>query len=140
MSGLLDFFAAGPARIKGLLIGAMAIGALCLSLAGWAWIEHLGAALARAERDRALDQVAVVSAAAQACTASVDHAKRAGEAAVAASAELLAAARRIKQPAIREVERIERLVKETPLAPEQAQDCAFGWDLIEEQHRKAGGP
>jgi ribulose kinase len=56
--------------------------ALGLGLTTWALVERLGAVQARAERDRALDQVAVVSAAAKACSVGVDEAKKVGKAAI----------------------------------------------------------
>jgi hypothetical protein len=134
MSALLDFFAAGPARVKGLLVAFLAAVALGLGLTTWALVERLGAVQARAERDRALDQVAVVSAAAKACSASVDHAREVGEAAIAATGELVAAAKRLKAPAVHTVERIEKIL-EQPAPP--GAGCDQAWTTIEQIH-KAG--
>jgi hypothetical protein len=58
MSALLDFFAAGPARIQALLVAFLAAVAIAASLSCWALWERASAVQARAERDRALDQVA----------------------------------------------------------------------------------
>lgn len=140
MSDILDFFTSGPARVKQLLIGALVLVAVCAVLLCYGLYWRGEAMQARGERDLALAQVEVVSAAAKACSSSVDQAKRVGDAAVAAGAELLAAARRIKQPIIQKVERIERVIHDNPPTPEQAADCSWGWDLIEQQSRKAGGP
>lgn len=137
MSALLDFFTAGPARVKGLLLASMAIAALCLALTTWALVERLGAVQARAERDRALDQVAVISAAAQACSVAVDHAREVGQAAIAATGELLEAAARISAPAVHTVERIEKIL-ERPSPP--GAGCDQAWDQIEALQRKAGAP
>lgn len=134
MSGLLDFFVAGPARVKGLLVAFLAVVALGLGLMTWALVERVGAVQARAERDRALDQVAVISAAAKACSASVDRAREVGEAAIAGTAQLLAAAKRLSAPAVHTVERIETVL-ERPTPP--GAGCDRAWDTIEQVH-KAG--
>jgi hypothetical protein len=135
MSGLLDFFTAGPARVKGLLIAFLALVALGASLACWALLERASAIQARAERDRALDQVAVVSAAAKACSASVDQAREVGEAAIAATGELVAAAKRLAAPAVHTVERIEK----GPRAPTPpGAGCDQAWDVIEQTCTKPG--
>ena len=137
MSAILDFFTAGPARVKALLVAAMAMAVVGLALTTWALVERVAAVQARAERDRALDQLADVSAAAKACSAGVDQAKRVGEAAVLATAELAAAAKRLKAPAVHTVERIEQIL-ERPAPP--GAGCDQAWDQIEDIHRKAGAP
>src|SRR5688572_15439782 len=66
---------------------------------------------ARAEADLARAQISVLVAATETCKASVDQARRVGEAAIAGTAELVAAARRLKQPARHTIERIETILE-----------------------------
>lgn len=136
---ILDFLNASPARIQALAAGFLAVAVLCLGLTCWALWERLSATQARAERDRALAQVAVVSEAARACTASVDRAQVLSQAAVDAIDELLAAARRHSATAKRTSAALEAILS-GPVATQQASDCGWAWEQIEQQHRKAGAP
>lgn len=133
---ILDLFCAGPARVKALLVGAVALASVVLALLAYGLWWRAEAFQARAERDHAIDQLAVVSAAAQACSAAVDHAKAVGDAAVKATGELVAAARRLSKPAEKTIERIETIL-ERPAPP--GAGCSEAWDEIETEHRKAGG-
>jgi len=128
----LDFFAAGPARIKWLLIGAgvLAVAVLALIAFGLYWRGE--AYQARGERDLALAQISVLSVAVETCSSSVDHAKRAADAAVQGTAALLAEARRLKAPTRHTVERIEKIIREP--APPGA-GCDEAWSVIEQSAR-----
>ena len=142
MGALLSFFTAGPARIKGLVIGAGVMAIAVLALTSWALLERAlrFQALADVERVRTAlvrerDQVKVLADAVAACSAGVDQAKRVGEAALAGTAELVAAAKRLKAPPIHTREVIEKII-EKPVTSEQAADCNWGWNEIEDEHRK----
>jgi hypothetical protein len=125
---LLGFFTAGPARVAGLIYGAGALLA-AIAVVGLLALWWRGEMIqARAERDLARAQIAVLAMAVETCNSSVDHAKRAADAAVAGTASLLAEARRLKTPARHTVERIERIIKEP--APPGA-DCNTAWQRIE---------
>lgn len=137
MSLLLDFFTGGPARVKGLLVGALAIAGLGLALLVYALWWRGEALQARGERDLALAQVTVVSSAAKACSDGVDQAKRAGDAAVSASAELVAAAQRLKAPVRVERQTIEHWL-EKPTPP--GAGCDQAWNELELLYKKAGTP
>lgn len=133
-----------PARAKALLAAAAAMALLCLGLTSWALLERAAAfqargeaAQARAERDRAIDQAAVLGAAASACTASVEDAKAVAAGALAATEKLVDAARRRSEPARHTVERIETIL-ERPAPP--GAGCDRAWDELEHLHRKAGAP
>ena len=148
MGALLDFFGAGPARIKGLVIGAGVMAIAVLALTSWALLERAlrYQALADVERVRTAlvrerDQVKVLADAVATCSAGVDAAKRTADAAIAGTNALVAEARRLKAPAVHTREVIERVI-EKPVSPEQAGDCNWGWDEIEAEHRKrkAGAP
>jgi hypothetical protein len=138
----LDFFAAGPARIKALLVGALAMVAVCLTLTAWALLERAGRLETQVEVERARtmlvrerDQIQVLAAAVGACSAGVELAKQVGDAAIAGTSELVEAARRLKRPAVHTREVIERLI-EKPVTAEQANDCNWGWAEIEAEHRR----
>lgn len=142
MGALVSFFAGGPARLKALLVGAAAMAVVCLALTTWALLERSWRfqALAEVERGRTLlvrerDQVQVLAAAVGACSAGVDLAKRVGDAAIAGTAELVEAAKRLKRPAVHTREVIERVIA-SPATPEQAADCNWGWAEIEAEHQK----
>lgn len=133
-----------PARAKALLAGLLAVTTACLALTCWALVERSRAAearveavQARGERDRAIDQVKVVSAAAKACTAGVDQAAKVGAAAIAATGELAAAAARLSAPKDKEIHRIETVIQQP--APPGA-GCEQAWDEIEKKRRMAGAP
>jgi hypothetical protein len=126
MAGLFTL----PAALKALLL-------LCFALTCWALLERLGGVQARAERDRALDQVVVVSAAAAACTTSVDHAREVGSAAIKAAGELSAAAARLAVPPKTIVQHTEMIIQN--LTPELAGDCNAAWEKLE-LDRKARAP
>lgn len=135
MGALLDFFAAGPARVKGLLVGALAVAVLALGLTAWALVERAGRFQALAERDAARAQEAVLSGALARSNAAVDEAKRVADAAVAGTAQLVAAAKRLHAPEVHTVERIERIIQ----APEPAgADCNSAWQAIEGDARASG--
>ncbi len=135
MGAILSFFAAGPARIQALLVGAMAFAITALALLAWGFWWRAEAYQARAERDRERVQVTVLASAVNACNAGVDQAKRVGDAAVATGAELLEAARKLKAPQKHTIERIETVI-ERPRAP--GEGCDWAWSEIEAQQRKAG--
>lgn len=117
---------------------ALAIG-VALLIAGLAasTLWYRGAAIeARAERDHLRDQVAVVAEGLRACNAAVDQAKRVGDAATAATAELQKAARRLAQPAQKTVERIETIIeKGTP----PGAGCEQAWTVIENDAKASRG-
>jgi hypothetical protein len=137
MGALLDFFTGGTGRIQALLYAAAAMLVVSLSLTAWALVERVSAVQARAERDHALDQVAVISAAAKACTTSVDHAGAVGQATIKAVEELQAAAARLAVPPKTIVQRTETIIQH--LTPELAGDCNAAWAKLE-QDRKAATP
>lgn len=134
----LDFVSAAPARIASLLYAFLAVVAVAGVLASVALWYRGQAIKAEGERDLWKAQTAVVASAAQACTTGVGEAKRAADASVAASGELREAARRLKQPAQRTVERIETII-ERPMSTEQAADCNWGWGQIEAESRTKAG-
>lgn len=137
MGSLLGFFAAGPARIQALLLCALAMVAACLGLLVYGLWWRGEAYSARAERDVAVAQAEVLAGGLKACNAGVDEAKRVGAAAVAAAGELVAAARRLKQPARETVQRIETIIeKGTPAGA----GCEDAWRVIEADRQKARGP
>lgn len=140
MSGILDFITAAPARIQFVAQAAVVLLAVSASLGCWAPWERNAATQARAERDQALYQAAVVSATAEACSEAADHAKRVGDAAVSASEKLQAAAARLKAP-VREVVTHTETVIERP-SPTQTSECGAAWQSVEDEyhHRKAGAP
>lgn len=150
---LLDFFTAGPARIKGLLWGAGVLAVVSLSLTGWALLERLTAERLRTElartigeRDRALDQVKHLNAGIEACNAGVAEAKKAAAGAVDTSRKLLAEARRLTAGSRGQVQRIEDLLRQKPptRADGTAAGCDDAWTEIERiiagQKQKARGP
>jgi hypothetical protein len=97
----------------------------------------VGRVQAEGARDRAEAQLAVVAAAAKACSASVDQAKRVGEAAIAATGTLAAAAARLNAPREKEVQRIETIIeKPTPVGA----GCNQAWDELERLRGMAGAP
>ena len=123
MGFLLSFFAGSPARI-----GAAALGIALVLVGGYAlWLRGEGYQV-RAERDLAKVQIEILSDSVQTCNASIDHAKRAADAAIKGTAVLLAEARRLKAPARHTVERIEKIIQQP--APPGA-GCSEAWDLIE---------
>jgi hypothetical protein len=71
-----------------------------------------------------------VSAAAKACSAGVDHAKRVGDAAVKATGALAAAAARLAVPPKHTVERTETIIERTVSTP-AAGDCNAAWAELE---------
>lgn len=127
MDFLLSFFAGSPARIAsaGLGIALVLVGGYAL----WLRAEVHDV---RAERDLARAQIAVLSSAVETCNSSIDHAKRAADAAVKGTTALLAEAKRLKAPARHTVERIERIIRE-PMTQEQAEDCRWAWGVIERE-------
>lgn len=149
---LLDFFAAGPARIKGLLIGAGVLAVVSLSLTGWALLERLTAERLRTElartlgeRDRALDQVKHLNAGIEACNAGVAAAERAASAAIDSSRQLLDEAKRLTAGSRGQVQRIEDLLRQKPpaLADGRPAGCDEAWAELERlagQKQKARGP
>lgn len=119
----LSFFAGSPARI-----GAAALGIALVLVGGYAlWLrgEYYKAVV---ERDIGRVQIKLLDDAIETCNSSIDHAKRAADAAVKGTAALVAEARRLKAPARHTVERIERIIKEP--APPGA-DCNRAWSEIE---------
>ena len=137
MGALLSFVGASPARIQATVVALLAATTLLLATAAWGLWERGRALKAEGERDLALAQVQVVSNAARACSAGVDQAKRAGDAAVKAAGELVAAAKRLTLPARVERTTIEHwLEKPTP----SGKDCRDAWGEIEQLHQKARAP
>lgn len=130
IGALLSFFAAGPARIKGLLFGAAGMLAAIVLVGAYALWLRSEVYQVEAERDLARAQIAILSAAVETCNASIDHAKRAADAAVKGTATLLAEARRLKAPARHTVERIEKIIQQP--APPGA-GCDDAWDAIEKE-------
>lgn len=124
-----------PEQIK--LCIQLAIAAMLLAGAAWGgWAINgwrLGAELERVKGERDL----VVSAA-KSCSAGVDLAKDVSTAAIDASKELTAAARRLNKPAEKIVERTETIITR-PMTVEQAADCSWGWSQIEAQPRTSAG-
>lgn len=135
MGALLGFFS-GPAQLKGLIIAAGVMIIVCLSLLTWGLWWRGEAYQATAERDVLRAQSEILAAAVKACSDGVDQAKRAGDAAVAAGGALLEAARRIKAPVQKTVERIETIIEKP--APAGA-GCDRAWDAIEAE-RKGRAP
>lgn len=129
IGALLSFFTAGPARITGLLYGAAGLLAVVVLVGGYALWLRSEYYQVEAERDLARAQIAVLAAAVETANSSIDHAKRAADAAVKGTAALVAEAKRLKAPTRHTVERIERILKEP--APPGA-GCDEAWQKIEE--------
>ena len=119
----LSFFAGSPARIAaaGLGVALVLVGGYALWLRG---DYHKVAS----ERDLARAQIAVLGAAVETCSSSIDHAKRAADAAVKGTAALVAEAKRLKAPTRHTVERIEKIIQQP--APAGA-GCDDAWSRIE---------
>lgn len=137
MNPILSFFLAGPAapaRLTGLLVGALAIGLACLGLYTWGLYWRGEAREAKAVVAVYADQVKVSSRALEQCNAGADETRRVGAAAVAAMGKLvrdaeLANARRLTEAAALEQQAAQ------PRKP--GEDCRWAWQQIEQQHRKA---
>ncbi len=123
MGFLLSFFAGSPARI-----GVAALGIALVLVGGYALWLRAEVYQVRAERDLAKVQIELLSNSLVTCNSSIDHAKRAADAAVKGTAALLAEARRLKAPARHTVERIEKIIQQP--APPGA-GCDEAWDAIE---------
>jgi len=143
MGALLTFFNAGPARIKMLLVGALAMAAVCLSLLVYAlWWQAKAYRMeaqrneARAERDRAIDQGRVLAGGLHACSGGVDQVKKLSDAALAGMDELLGKARKLAAPREKTIERIETVIHQ---APKPGEGCDWAWDQLERE-RKARAP
>jgi hypothetical protein len=144
MGRLLALFTGNPVTMVYVAAAIAGVSYVAGGYSGWTlngW--RLGAELEQAEheRDHWRDQSAVVADAARSCSAGVDQAKRAGDAAVAAGDELRAAAKRLNLPLEQTVSRLERLVSGA-MTPEQAADCGWAWQQLETeyQNRMAGRP
>lgn len=135
MGALLDFFAGGTARIQALLVGALAMAAVCLALTAYGLWWRSEAYQARGERDVAIAQARALAAGIEACSAGVAAAQRAALNAVSTGRELLAQAQRLARPAIAEAKRIEELLKQKPPARADGKQagCDDAWDEIEGQ-------
>ena len=108
---------------------ALAVVALVIAgLAAWGLWWRGEAMQARGERDVAIAQANVLADGLKVCNAGVDQAKRVGDAAVAATAELVKAAQRIKRPAKETVITVEKWLEQpTP----KGEDCRHAWARIE---------
>lgn len=144
MGKLLDFFAAGPARIKGLLIGALAIAAAAAALTAWAMLERSWRY--QAERDlektrgelvAAVDQGKVLAEGVRACNAGVELARRAGEQGKRLGQQLLVEARRLHAGGAQTVQEIEALLSR-PAKP--GATCDDAWRELEQLHQKVRAP
>lgn len=139
MSSILDFFGASPARIQALAIGALAMIAMILALVAVALWYRGAAYQARGERDVGLKNVEIVSAAAKACSSSVELAKKVGTEQLAIARGLLAEARRLHSGDRVTVAHIDALLSQ---ATPPGAGCDRGNDELEADYRKrtAGAP
>lgn len=128
MGMLLDFFAAGPARIKGLLVGALVAGAACLALLVFGLYWRGEAYQARGERDLAIAQGDVLAAGIESCNAGVELAHSVAGAAVDQMRKLVDQARKQAAGARAQVARIEDLLKQPVPA---GAGCDEAWELLE---------
>ena len=131
------FLVAGPARIKVLLAGALAIAALCLALLAYAlWWQAAAYRMeaqrneARAERDRAIDQGIVLAGGLRSCSGGVDQVKKLSDAALAGMDELLVRARKLAAPREKTIERIETVIHQ---APQPGEGCDWAWGELERE-------
>lgn len=132
---MFDLSDLAPGKAQAMLAGFLAVCTLCLALGCWALLERVGRVQAQGERDRAVAQLAAVAAAAKACSVAVDHAAKVGSAAIAATDELIEAAKRLKVPPQKTIERIETVLQQP--APPGA-GCDQAWDAIEKERATRG--
>jgi hypothetical protein len=134
MSKLLELLGASPARLQALLVAALAMLVVILALLIYGLWWRGQALQARGERDSARDQVAVVSAAAEACSESVARARAIAGAELAAAHRALEDFRRLHAGQRAAVARLEGLL-ERPAPP--GAGCDAAWAAIETDARAA---
>lgn len=141
IGAVIDFFAGGPARLKGLLVGAavglvalLTVVAIALWWRGEAYQARAELEKARGERDLAIAQSKILAKSVQACSDGVELAKRSADSAVKLGVQLLAAAKKEHQGARQQADRIEDLMKRPP--PDGA-GCEQAWDAIEDAIQRA---
>lgn len=125
MGGLLAFFAAGPARLQALVIGAAVLLVMALALTTWALIERSGRLSAKVEVVTLKAQTDVLADSLTRCNTSIENAAKAGEAALTETRRLVGIAE--KAFARTEALRIEIrgiVAKPTPTRPDgKPKDC-----------------
>lgn len=125
MGALLGFFAAGPARIQGLIIAFLAAVAVCLTLTAWALFERSGRLSAKVEVVTLKAQADVLADALTRCNTSIENAAKAGQEAVTETRRLVGLAERAfaRTEALRgEIRGI--VSKPTPTRPDgKPRDC-----------------
>ena len=135
MTALLAFFS-GPARLKGLMIGAAALLVIALALTTWALLERSGRYAAERDAQRFKDQSQVLADSLGRCNAGVAAAARAGTAAQADVKRLLGMAETamLKTAALREEAR--GIISKPPpvRADGKPKDCS---DALGEIRQKA---
>jgi hypothetical protein len=134
MSKLIELLGASPARLQALLVAALAMLVVILALVVYGLWWRGQALEARGERDSARDQVAVVSAAAEACSESVTRARAIAGAELAAAHRALEDFRRLHAGQRAAVARLEGLLARP--APSGA-GCDAAWAAIEANARAA---
>lgn len=132
MTALLAFFAAGPGRLKGLLIGAAALLLVALALSVWALIERSGRQSLEIEAVALRDQQRVLADSLGRCNDGVARAAEAGRASVTETKRLLGMAERAMERTAAAREEIRGIVKApTPVrADGKAKDCGDAWGEI----------
>lgn len=132
MGALLGFFAAGPARLQGLLIGAAALLAMVLALTAWALLERSGRFEAKADVARLEAQTKVLADSLGRCNAGVEAAAKAGAASVADTKRLLDMAGRAMERTAAMRDEVRAIVSKP--APTRAdgkpKDCGDAWQEI----------
>ncbi len=115
-----------PLRLKALIIGALAMVAVCLALTAWALLERAGRMEAKAELVVAQTQAQVWEGAAGRCTASVQELGAGGAAAIGETKRLLEMAGRMLERTAAVREEIRVIVKAPPpvRADGKPKDCA----------------
>lgn len=114
--------------------GAIAAGAAMAALLTWGlyWRGEYREAKAVGVALEAQGQI--LAAGLTSCNAGADQAKRVGDAAIAATSELLEKGRKLAAPRQKTVERIETII-ERPAKP--GEGCDWAWDQIESDRQKA---
>jgi hypothetical protein len=137
MGSLLAFFAAGPARIQGLLIGAAALLVLVLALTTWALFERSGKLQLEVQVVSLRDQSQVLADSLGRCNAGVENAATAGAAAVADTKRLLGMAEVAMQKTAALREEARAIVSKAPpaRADGKAKDCTDALDEIKAKVR-----
>lgn len=124
MSPLLGFFA-GPARLKGLLIGAVVLLVLCLSLITWALFERSGRLTLEVKVVSLQAQTDVLADSLGRCNVGVANAAKAGQGAIAETKRLLGMAERALERNAAVRDEIRGIVaKPAPVRPDgKPKDC-----------------